>query len=1351
MGFAGNLRTLALPEVLQTLNRIKATGVLRLAAAEGGRDVVFNEGELIGIAFRRGEERQALLRRLILDGRLDAATAAQISHSGRESQIVARLIEQGAVEQDIVRDAVQRQAEEELQSLFTWDFADFVFHDAGPEAEEINGLVEAARGEGLNFNINSLLMESARRQDEWERVKIAIPDGGLVLGPREGQEAALQQAAAEYPASAVIPLVDAVRSVDDVVKDSVATRLDVYASLAQLMEQGLVVPLTRDDIIYHADFLASKNDLLRASSLYRRALAARPSDQETARKLADCLAKLGDAPEAAACYAQLAIGSLNADDPAGAVAHARRAVQMAPKDPSLHQTLVRCLLAQDPKKSAGEAVGELLLLIELFLGLDRLEDARSTCLQVLEIDKGNEPARRQLARIFSAASQDEQSEDVVMCIQCGHVNHREAATCEKCQALLQLTCLACGRVVGVSDKLCIFCGADPHRGASNRRASGSPATSRIANPDKVKAGAIAGGAQAIRDKLDELVAVARGKEQSEDWEGALTAWREVATLQVDNADLNAHIRRIETLVHDTFVESQIEKGHQFRRVRRYWAAISCYKAALRTMPSDDPRAQRLVEILGATQKVGTRIALVYVAAIVLIGVFGILIAQPMLRERKVRNEVATLAASVEEAASDPGGARLAAMQPEIESMAAQVDALGENERWRGVRLRMSELSGSYALAMQRAASHELSQVDAAIDARDLKKAEERLSSYLALYKERSPRVVDAETRIKAERRRRDDLNARIQDAPRLFAAAQATEASGRLGAALGDYRGLAESPATEVAAQAKAAVGRLGPKSEAAIMAVDTAIRSADALRLVDLAKAETELAAVAELAAVWNLSERIAAERQRNAQLLAEARVDAARLGPDASIEAMAEFLKRHPGAPEAAAVRKRHGDQVRAQEARAKAVARYRQLIEDKQWEVAWGAARDLVSGYGAANAGDIRLPLVIETVPVGATVRLDGKVVGPSPAVLAVAPGQRGEVAVEAPGWQPVSRRLEDLIVTWRWAPVLSRAVVWRADLGKAVGAITPLPSGELLAGGTEGIAMISSRGQVRWRVALGGDDLGGTRRSGEPPSLFPDGRMAVALAGSGVNLIDPRGGVVRYASGSEVRGRPLAYINEVFGATPRLAYAADAIYSGEPGAASMSRIPLPAAAISGPVAMVKEIDRILVVADVRGRLVGIEESTKRQLWELNVLAADVGQLIQVSDTDVVAVLDGVRLACFGISARDATLRWTHQLEAPAVGEPVFADGVVHIASGPAIVRVAGQGTVMPSLALPAPASSPVAAAGNRVAAGCSDGTLHLFVDGALAWSSPLGTPPTAVGLGRDAVYAAAGNGAVAAFAP
>ena len=1347
MGFAGNLRTLALPEVLQTLNRIKATGVLRLASSEGGRDVVFADGDLIGISFRRGEERQALLKRLILDGRLDAATAAQISSSGRESQVVARLIESGSIDQATVSDAVQRQAEEELQSLFTWDYADFVFHDAGPDDEEISQVVEKARAEGLSFNINSLLMESARRQDEWEKVRQVVPDGGLVLGPREGHEAQLQEAAREYPASAILPLVDAVRSLDDIVRDSVVTRLDAWTSLAALMERGLVVPLTRDDIIYHGDYLASKNDHLRASSLYRRALSARPGDTETARKLADCLAKLGDSPEAAASFAQLALGALNAQDPDQAVTHARKAVGLAPKDTVVRQTLVRCLLAQDTKRNAGEAVGELLQLVELYGVADRLEDARSTCLQVLDLDKSNEPARRQLARIFSAAARDEQSEDVVVCVQCGQVNHREAAECEKCKASLQLTCLACSRPVGVSDRLCIFCGADPHRGSQNRRSGGSPATSRIVNPDKVKAGVISGGPQAVADKLDSLVAVARAKEEAQDWEGALAAWREVSAIQVENPDLITHIRSLETLVHDTFVEQQIEKGHQLRRVRRYWSAIRCYKAALRTMPSDDPRTERLVEILASTTRVGQRIALLYAAAFLVIILGAAMALQPWLKQRRVDGEIAQLAAQVDILAASPNGVQLVSLKPEIDALNARIEELGEGRRWQGARTRALELSGAWAVAWQRAASRDLEQIEGAVDQGDLKRARERMATFQALYQERSPRTMALGQRLDEAQKQRDALNARIQDAPRLLAGAETEEAGGRMGVALGLYRSLAESPNAEVAAKAKSVVARLAPRADAVAVAVQSAMDLAQATMTTDLQRADAILAAIEGDAATWALGERVRTARAQIAQALAAGRAAALQIGADASAEALAEFLQRHPGAPEAGPIRQRHTALLRAQAARTQAVDRFRGLMAEQRYQQAWSAGRDLVAGYGP---GDIRLPLWVEPQSPGATVKLDGRVLGAAPLLVTYAPGQPGELVIESAGFQPIVGRLQELAAAWNWTPRPLRAASWRTQIGKSVGGMAALTSQDIAVLAGDGIAVLGPRGQVRFRVAVGGDDLGGGRGRTDAPVALPGGGLATGLAGNGVIILDARGAAQRLPTTVEVRGRPLSYTNEVLGVAPRVAFAGEALFSGEPGKA-FGRIPLPAPAISGPVAIGKDIDRILIIADTRGRLVAIEESARRVIWDHDVQAADIGQLVQVSDGEVVTVLDGSRLACFAVSPTGATLRWTHQLEAQAMGDPVVNAGIITIASGAQLVRIGAEGTVHQALALSAPATTAVSASADRLAIGTADGSLHLFRAGTLLWSTPLGAVPTAVVLGTDTLCVADANGQISSYLP
>jgi len=1348
MGFAGNLHTLALPEVLQTLTRIKATGVLRLASAEGGRDVVFDQGELVGVAFRRGEERQALLRRLILDGRLDATTAAQISQTGRETQVIGRLIDAGMIDAAAVKEATQRQAEEELQSLFTWDYADFVFHDATPEDEETTALVLKAREDGIVFNVNSLLMESARRQDEWERVRQIFPDGGLVLGTREGQEEALAEEVKAYPASAVLPLVDAVRSLDDIVKDSVATRLDAWSCLSQLMDKSLLVALTRDDIIYHGDYLVSKNDLTRACSLYRRALAARPSDSETASKLADCLAKLGDSPEAAASFAQLAIGALNAKDMDLAVGHARKAVRLQPKDPLLRHTLVRCLLAQDESGNRKEAIAELISLVETYASLDRLEDARSSCLKVLELDKGNEGARRHLARIFSTAANDEQSEDVIVCVQCGHINHREAQDCEKCKASLLLTCLACGRPVGVSDRICIFCGADPHKGEVNRRAGGNPATSRIANPANLKPGAVPGGPQEGADRLSGLVASAKAKEEGEDWEGALDTWRQVASIQTDNADLIAHIKDIETLVHDSFLEKKIEEGHQLRRVRRYWAAIACYKAALRTMSSDDARVERLKEILASTTRVGQRIALLYSAAGLVILLGGVLAIQPWMKQRRIDAEITSMDQRLQPLVAAPDGAQLAALKGEIDALLSRVEGLGDGKRWIAARTRSQELSGNWTVAWQRAAARALEQVFSSIEQGDLKRSRELLAAYTATYRERSPRVIQVTARLDAAQKRRDELNARIQDAPNLLAGAEAEEGGKRFGPALAQYRTLAESPNAEVAAKAKAAVGRLAPRADAASALVQKALDAARSLQASDLAKAEDTLVAVTDEATVWGLGERVREARSHIAIALTAAKADAIKLGPEATREQLAEFLVKHSAAPEALQVRQRHDAMVRATAARTQALERFQGLIEEQKWEAAWTAGRDLVSGYGP-QVGELRLPLWIESRPLGATVKLDGKPVGSTPCVLRYQPGQKGELIIEAAACQPLTRRLEQAALAWRLDAQLIRAQIWKADLGKPVVAIGILPGGEIAVSTGDGLARLTSKGQVRWRIALGGDDLGSRARA-ETPTVLPEGRLALPLTSGGIALIDARGGVQKLPSTSEVRGRPISYVNEVLGAIPRVAFAAEAIFSGSAGG-DFKPIPLTSPAISGPVAVTKDIDKMLVIANTRGRLVGIEESTRKTLWELDVQAADVGQLVPVSENDVVALLDGARLACFSIGPRGAMLRWTHQLEAPAVGDPVFADGVLHVATGAQIVRIGVEGTVQPALPLPAVASCAVAVHGDRVIAGAGDGTVHVFKAGEAVWSTPLPAVPTAVGLSAEAAYVAWANGSVASYSP
>jgi hypothetical protein len=137
MPFAGNLRTLPLPDVFQTLNNIKATGVLRLRSNAGSRDVVFQQGEIIGVGFLDKEGREDLELRLSLLGIEQQVGERMKGVTWYWTAMQAR-VQTSRAEMD---ELVHEQAREQLHNLFAWATADFAFDESGPGKTVANELV----------------------------------------------------------------------------------------------------------------------------------------------------------------------------------------------------------------------------------------------------------------------------------------------------------------------------------------------------------------------------------------------------------------------------------------------------------------------------------------------------------------------------------------------------------------------------------------------------------------------------------------------------------------------------------------------------------------------------------------------------------------------------------------------------------------------------------------------------------------------------------------------------------------------------------------------------------------------------------------------------------------------------------------------------------------------------------------------------------------------------------------------------------------------------------------------------------------------------------------------------------
>ena len=1377
MGFAGNLRTLSLPEVVQTLARIQATGVLRLARSDGKCDVMFEQGQIIGVASRAGSERQALLNRMIIDGKLDANAAAALSASGSESQVVQVLIDQKLVNDEDVHEARQRQAEEELHDLCTWDAADFVFIDAAPEEPDAMQLVQKYGTLGLTFNTGSLLMEAARRMDEWNRIREKLPHGTYVMGVADGMEEKLTEAGTDYPALAVVPLIDAIRTIDDIVKDAMAPRLEVYQVLEDLLEQGLICALNRDDIIAHADYWQEQQNHELAARLFRRALAYDSKDKDTFAKLGACLEHLGEGQEAAACFGQMAIGLLDDGEHQRATEYAAHAVSLMPRETTLRLTLARCNLMTGDEVSA---VGELREVAKIYLDDGQLEDARGTCLKILDISRQDEFARRELARIFSRVEHDHQSEDVVVCVQCGVVNHREATTCTGCKASLQLSCLACGRVVAVSDPLCIFCGADPHAGGGHRRAGGSPTTSRIIRrgdqrraPAPVIAAAVAEGNEAgtsspsevlrsgdkgtayWRDQLDRNLKIARAHEEAGHLEEALTAWREVSKVQLDNADLLVHIRELESRVNQESIERNIERGHSFRRTRHYWKALRAYRDALRAMSSDDPRLVPVQEVLARTEQDQRRIAIIYGAAGAVLLVLGVIAARPYVQSYSFGKQALIAQGRIDElttAVPESAGDQIRTLDDTMETLA------GDADRIRGVmgttaKSRIGELRASLYAVRLRLSGVLLDHLEKAIGEGRAVEAEQLSTTYTRdfggdLQPDRFNRAKIALAALKRQLRVREDES---KAAPLRLEAAKAFEKDGRLADAVTAYRELTTSANPEVASESVAGLKR----QEKTELAQVELWKRVVAMPTTDLQAAREALASeeVVRMAQAWNHEgDRLRLLRETEARLQSATQAFTV-LGSEPTSVQIQAFLAAHGAAPEAARARTMLSQAQSRTEAKDRAMEAYKAHMEARHWAEAWQTGRDLVAAHGRLlSPGQVLLPQVVESSPAGATVTWKGREVGRTPLVLTYVPGDDGDITLSLAGWKPLTAKMSAVAEDWRWAAMLIRSEAWRTDLGGAVDTLATLPDGRFLAQAGDGLAALDGRGTILWRHALGSDDLSGGRiRLAHSPAILPDGRGLIGLPGHDAVILDVQGNPTqRFQTNAEVRGRPLVYTNDAYGAQPRIAMAAESLWTGPVGG-ELSRIPLPAAALAGPVAIDRRLDAVLVMVLVDGRLIGIEESTKAQAWPaLGLQASDVGQLITAGPGQVAVVLDGGRLALIRLTGEGATLAWTQVLKGSAVGDPVVNGATLAVSAGRVVHRFGINGSALAAVPLASPASSAPALDGDLGAVGCQDGTLVVWKGERILWTTPCGAPVTSVTLLPKLVVAGLGDGRILAYA-
>jgi tetratricopeptide (TPR) repeat protein len=252
MAIRGSLKEASFPDVLQLLSLGQKTGCLSIVDGTKFGSVFFKNGKISfgAIVNRRDRVGDSLVKRgFITRDQLDDALKLQLTQPGR--RVGELLVDAGVVTQAIVDKELRALVEEAVYSLFTWTQGTFTFEpDVHPDGREL----------AVPINPESLLLEGARRVDEWALVARRFPSFDVVF------EMDAARAALGAPLSGELAeiayLLDGRRSIRAIIERSGLGEFTVGKALYELSAQGLLVQIStsQDPSLDDADFGGSVVD-----------------------------------------------------------------------------------------------------------------------------------------------------------------------------------------------------------------------------------------------------------------------------------------------------------------------------------------------------------------------------------------------------------------------------------------------------------------------------------------------------------------------------------------------------------------------------------------------------------------------------------------------------------------------------------------------------------------------------------------------------------------------------------------------------------------------------------------------------------------------------------------------------------------------------------------------------------------------------------------------------------------------------------------------------------------------------------------------------------------------------------
>jgi outer membrane protein assembly factor BamB/tetratricopeptide (TPR) repeat protein len=326
--------------------------------------------------------------------------------------------------------AVARYVEEEVYELFSLDNGEFDFVDGDAQPGIFRPEAGAA---GVRLPTGGLVMEAARRIDEWGRIRKALPSGREIL-VRAGESASAEDG--DPVAARLLALADGTRDIDDLVLDSYLSRFEVGTTLCSFLDDGLIRSAELHDLENAVSLLSKSRRPDRTVKVLERMLSLGRDSTEIRARLVESAVQAGDPGRAVIHLAVLADAELEAGRENKAAEIWGRMLEIMPGNTRALQGLAEYWVRKDDSKKGVQFYQEL---VRAHLALGAAERAVAAARAGLQADRKSAELLNVLAESLAAAGDKaeacehfEQLGDMLL------ANHRNRAAADAYRRALQL-------------------------------------------------------------------------------------------------------------------------------------------------------------------------------------------------------------------------------------------------------------------------------------------------------------------------------------------------------------------------------------------------------------------------------------------------------------------------------------------------------------------------------------------------------------------------------------------------------------------------------------------------------------------------------------------------------------------------------------------------------------------------------------------------------------------------------------------------------------------------------------------------------------------------------------------------